>query len=236
MISLRDYLKSGQTTLSNLLIENYRKLGLTNDEFILWIQLYKYHESGNDFPDLTSIAVNMDCEQKEIYHLLNQLVEKQVITIESEKNSQGIRNDFYDFSAVFIKLEALQKQQQKQTEEINYEQKVQSLYQMFEKEFGRALSPIEYQRIGQWIEEDQYNPDLIRLALKEAVLNQAYSLNYIDRVLLSWERKNITTQQQVEEEQKRRKRTMLSKETTRSEKDLPNVSLHNWLEEDNDNQ
>ncbi|GMA54428.1 hypothetical protein GCM10025857_57850 [Alicyclobacillus contaminans] len=48
--------------------------------------------------------------------------------------------------------------------------------------------------------------------------------------------KNITTQQQVEEEQKRRKRTMLSKETTRSEKDLPNVSLHNWLEEDNDNQ
>ncbi|KFN91145.1 chromosome replication initiation protein [Tetragenococcus muriaticus PMC-11-5] len=111
MISLRDYLKSGQTTLSNLLIENYRKLGLTNDEFILWIQLYKYHELGNDFPDLTTIAVNMDCKQQDIYYLLNQLVEKQVITIESEKNSQGVRNDFYDFSAVFNKLETLQKQQ-----------------------------------------------------------------------------------------------------------------------------
>ncbi|KFN91146.1 chromosome replication initiation protein [Tetragenococcus muriaticus PMC-11-5] len=107
---------------------------------------------------------------------------------------------------------------------------------MFEKEFGRALSPIEYQRIGQWIEEDEYSPDLIQLALKEAVLNQAYSLNYIDRVLLSWERKNITTEQQVEEEQKRRKRKMLNKETTRSEKELPNVSLHNWLEEDNNDQ
>ncbi|MGO2853670.1 MAG: DnaD domain protein, partial [Tetragenococcus koreensis] len=178
MISLRDYLKSGQTTLSNLLIENYRQLGLTNDEFILWIQLYKYHESGNDFPDLAPIAVNMNCDQKEIYNLLNQLVEKQVIAIESEKNSQGIRNDFYDFSAIFEKLEVLQKQQEKKTNERSYEQKVQSLYQMFEKEFGRALSPIEYQRIGQWIEEDEYQPDLIQLALKEAVLNQAYSLNY----------------------------------------------------------
>ncbi|MDN6639964.1 MAG: DnaD domain protein [Tetragenococcus sp.] len=232
MISLRDYLANGQTTLSNLLIENYRQLGLTNDEFILWIQLYKYHEAGNDFPDLAPIAANMDCEQREIYNLLNQLVEKQVITIESEKNSQGIRNDFYDFSAAFVKLDALQKQQQKQLNEKNYEQKVQSLYQIFEKEFGRALSPIEYQRIGQWIEEDKYNPDLIRLALKEAVLNQAYSLNYIDRVLLTWERKNITTEQQVEEEQKRRKRKMLKNETSKSEKELPNVSLHNWLDED----
>lgn len=232
MISLQDYLKSGQTTLSNLLIENYRRLGLTNDEFILWIQLYKYHEAGNNFPDLAPISANMNCDQKEIYNLLNQLVEKQVITIESEKNLQGIRNDYYDFSAIFTKLEVLQRQQQKKANEKDYEQKVQSLYQMFEKEFGRALSPIEYQRIGQWIEEDEYNLDLIQLALKEAVLNQAYSLNYIDRVLLSWERKNITTGQQVEEEQKRRKRKLLKKEGVKEEKELPNVSLHNWLEED----
>ncbi|GMA07447.1 DNA replication protein DnaD [Tetragenococcus halophilus subsp. flandriensis] len=232
MISLQDYLKGGQTVLSNLLIEHYRQLGLSNDEFILWIQLYKYHELGNDFPDLAPIAKNMGCDQKEIYNLLNQLVEKQVITIESEKDRQGIRNDFYDFSAIFEKLALLQSQERKKEGEKDYEQKVQALYQMFEKEFGRALSPIEFQRIGQWIEEDQYSPDLIRLALKEAVLNQAYSLNYIDRVLLSWERKNITTEQQVEEEQKKRKRNMMKKEGSRNEKDLPNVSLHNWLEDE----
>ena len=46
---------------------------------------------------------------------------------------------------------------------------------------------------------------MIQFALREAVLNQAYSLNYIDRILLSWERKNITSKEQVEEEQKRRK-------------------------------
>ncbi len=82
---------------------------------------------------------------------------------------------------------------------------------MFESEFGRPLSAIEYQRISQWLEEDKYQPDLIQFALREAVLNQAYSLNYIDRILLSWERKNITSKEQVEEEQKRRKNSLCRK-------------------------
>lgn len=80
-----------------------------------------------------------------------------------------------------------------QEEKQSYDSKVRSLYQMFESEFGRPLSAIEYQRISQWLEEDKYQPDLIQFALREAVLNQAYSLNYIDRILLSWERKNITS-------------------------------------------
>lgn len=105
------------------------------------------------------------------------------------------------------------------------------MYQSFEQEFGRPLSAIEYQRIGQWLDEDHYAPDLIALALREAVLNQAYNLTYIDRVLLSWERKNIRTKQQVEEEQKRRKQILLQKEEVKSSEELPKVSLYNWLKE-----
>ena len=36
---------------------------------------------------------------------------------------------------------------------------------------------------------DHYQPEILKLALREAVLNQAYSFNYVDRILLSWERK-----------------------------------------------
>ena len=35
MISLQEYLAQGQTTVSNLLLENYHSLGLTNDEFCI---------------------------------------------------------------------------------------------------------------------------------------------------------------------------------------------------------
>src|SRR5699024_3145454 len=230
MLSLDSYLKGGQTIISNLLIKNYRRLGLNNDEFILWIQLYKYHEKGNDFPDLATIADNMQIDQDEVYQLMDQLVQKKVLTIRSIKDKDGIMNDAYDFSLIFKKLELLTEQQKTQDLQQTLEEKVQTLYQMFEREFGRALSPIEYQRIGQWLDDDHYAPELIQLALKEAVLNQVYSLNYIDRILLSWEKKNIKTKHQVEAEQQKRKRRMLQNEPSRDEKELPNVSMHNWLE------
>ena len=63
------------------------------------------------------------------------------------------------------------------------------------------------------------------------MLNQVYSLNYVDRILLSWERKNIRTSSQVKEEQQKRKRQMMQKEE-KTTKALPKVSLHNWLEEE----
>ncbi|MGX7196097.1 DnaD domain protein [Enterococcus olivae] len=232
MISLESYLKHGQTTISNLLIENYHRLGMSNDEFLLWLQLYSYHEQGNSFPDLAPIAENMNLSQQGIYRLMNQLVQKRFLQIDSQKDAQGRMNDHYEFSIIFEKIGLLQDQQKQQSQEQQTEQQIQALYQMFESEFGRALSPIEYQRIGQWLNEDHYLPELIQLALKEAVLNQAYSLNYIDRILLSWERKNITSKAQVDEEQKRRKRQMLQKENTSNERQLPKISLHNWLEEE----
>ncbi len=127
----------------------------------------------------------------------------------------------------------MESQNQKQAD-LSQEKMVQSVYQLFEQEFGRPLSAIEFQRIGQWLEEDHYQPEILKLALREAVLNQAYSFNYVDRILLSWERKNLKTKQQVEEDQKRRKQQMLQKEveTTNAQPEaLPKVTLKNWLEE-----
>ena len=81
------------------------------------------------------------------------------------------------------------------------------------------------------MDEDHYDPELIQFALREAVLNQAYSLNYIDRILLSWERKNITSKAQVEEEQKRRKKQFLQNENASQEEEpMPKIPMHNWLE------
>ena len=226
-----DYLKNGQTIVSNLLIENYRRMGMSNEEFLLWLQLYKSAEQGDLFPNLAPIATNLGVSQQEIYQLLNALVQKQFLEIKTEKNAQGMRVDFYDFMIIFEKVELLLKQQSQQEEQQNTEKKIQNLYQTFEVELGRALSPIEYQRIGQWLNEDQYKPELIQLALKEAVLNQAYSLNYIDRILISWERKNITSEAQVLDEQQRRKRQIMQKETPAPQRPLPKMTMHNWLEE-----
>ncbi|TKO86873.1 DnaD domain-containing protein, partial [Enterococcus faecalis] len=78
-----------------------------------------------------------------------------------------------------------------------HEEEKQQHYPAFEKQFGRPLSPIELEMIGQWLNPDHYSPELIRLALRDAVLNQAYSLKYIVGILLAWERNNISSKEEV---------------------------------------
>ncbi|MBL1225148.1 DnaD domain-containing protein [Enterococcus sp. BWR-S5] len=232
MLSINDYLLAGETTLSNLVIENYRKIGLSDEEFLFWLQLYRSQAKGDLFPDLVSISEIMAKPKALIFQLLNELVSKGCIRIDTKKNEQGQMMDTYDLLPIFQKIEAVQKNQTTQNQLQSEEEAIKQLYQNFEKEFSRPLSPIELEMISQWLETDNYKPELIRLALKEAVLNQAYSLKYIDRILLAWERKNFTTKEQVAEDQKRRKQALIQKEIeeeSRTQEELPKVTLHNWL-------
>lgn len=237
MLSIEEYLKAGETTVSNLVLENYHHLGLSDEEFLFWLQVFRFQVKGDLFPDLSSISLTMGKPLDTLYRLLNQLVSRGFILIETKQNNQGQMIDTYNLLPIFQKIAQLKTKQQEKQQEISAEKLVKHLYQSFEKEFGRPLSPIELEMIGQWLETDHYSPELIYLALREAVLNQAYSLKYIDRILLAWERKNITTKEQVAEDQKKRKQNLIQNEATKyqSEASKPKVTLHNWLNsEDNE--
>ncbi|WP_086347859.1 DnaD domain protein [Candidatus Enterococcus clewellii] len=232
MLSIQEYLEAGETTISNLVIEHYQKIGLSDEEFLFWLQLYRSQSKGDLFPDLMAISEIMGKPKEAIYRLLNELVIKGCVRIDTKQNEQGQMMDSYDLLPIFQKIEAVQKKQTVQKQLQTEEEAIKELYQGFEKEFSRPLSPIELEMIGQWLETDSYKPELIRLALKEAVLNQAYSLKYIDRILLAWERKNITTKEQVADDQKKRKQALLQKEIeeeSQTQEELPRVTLHNWL-------
>jgi DNA replication protein len=85
-----------------------------------------------------------------------------------------------------------------------------------------------------WLDKDKYNPEIIQLALTEAVLANVYSFNYIDRILLTWEGKNIRTKADVMKEQEYRKKQLLQKEIDQKEmhnrtKNQPKVTIEKWL-------
>lgn len=67
-----------------------------------------------------------------------------------------------------------------------------NVYDFIENEFGRTLSPTEYEVVLKW--EDN---ELTRYAIKQAVLNGAYSIKYILRILENYEKDNIKTVQQA---------------------------------------
>jgi DNA replication protein len=230
MITINDYLAGGQTTISNLLLENYHRLGLSVEEFMLWLQLFKEASQGNSFPELPAIAKKMGIPDAQVYHLLDRLVKLQFLEIKSERNAQGQQSDRYDLNLAFEKLSLLKQQQEIVATEKKEQDEVRDLYKTFEKELNRPLSSMEIENVGQWLDEDHYSPELIKLALREAVLNQVYNFKYMDKVLLSWERKNVHTKEQVQQELKRRRSTMLQKDTQIQPEDLPKISFHNWLD------
>lgn len=67
----------------------------------------------------------------------------------------------------------------------------------FLQENGIVLTPIAYEVVSQW--EDN---DLTRYAIKQAVLNNKFNINYIDKILYSYQKDNIkTVQQAIEREE-----------------------------------
>lgn len=65
----------------------------------------------------------------------------------------------------------------------------------FLQENGFILTPIQLEIVSQW--EDT---DLTRYAIKKAVLNNKFNINYINTILNSYQKNNITTIQQAMED------------------------------------
>lgn len=74
-------------------------------------------------------------------------------------------------------------------------QEERNLFSIFEKEFGRPLSPMELEMISNWVDQDRYPDELILTALKEAVFAGKVHFRYIDRILLEWSRNRVRTAQ-----------------------------------------
>ena len=111
------------------------------------------------------------------------------------------------------------------------------IFQLFEQELGRLLSPMEIETIGMWMDLDKHSPEIIKAALKEAVLADKVNLRYIDRILIEWKKRNIKTLAQIEKHSEQyRKNTMAAapiqpvhqQETVQK---TEKVSFYNWLEE-----
>lgn len=66
----------------------------------------------------------------------------------------------------------------------------QSLFQLFEKEFKRTFSQVELTRIADWV--TTYGKDSIVYALREAIINEKYSIDYIERILQEWKRRELS--------------------------------------------
>ena len=97
-----------------------------------------------------------------------------------------------------------------------------NIFSMIEQEFGRTLSPIEYEIVKAWLETNK-SVELISLALKESVMNGARNLRYMDTILYNWDKEGVKTKADVENRKAKRRKQEDSKKV--------DVFDYDWLEE-----
>ncbi|MFH5811494.1 DnaD domain protein [Companilactobacillus sp. FL22-1] len=197
-----DFVDSGSTTINNLILKNYHKLGMTEQDLIVYLALSMYAQKGNTFPMAADLAVDTGLDETTIYAIIQGMIKLGIIELKTVMDHHQQR-DLYSLTPIYHRIKNLLAQEQQSNQKDKLMSETEELFKQIEVEFGRPLSPIEQEQIHQWIDDDHYSIDLISLSLREAVLNQAYSLKYMDRILISWEKSNIKYAEQLQERRKK---------------------------------
>ena len=179
-------------TVPRYVLSYAKELGLDMDSLILLI--YFLNKPNKSIFDYKKIIEDINFTEKELLNALSTLKDKNILLILMEKNDSGVLEEKVDISLFYEII--FSKILNKETKENNEK----DLYDNFEKEFGRTLSPMEYEIINSW-KEQKISNELILSALKEAVFNGVNNLRYIDKILYEWNKKGIKKPTDIIEKQ-----------------------------------
>lgn len=91
----------------------------------------------------------------------------------------------------------------------------ENIYDIIQLEFGRPLSPMEIEVINTW----DYPLEILKEAVKEAVLSATFSIKYVDRIIFNWKKANVKTLNDVKQyikkfhEKKEKKSSLIASES-----------------------
>ena len=219
------WIYSGSTSVPNALLQNYRKLQLTADECLLIAWLMQRHPEESFVIDVRATCIQFGIDERQLFSIIQHLMDRQVLEIKQREAKDGKKVDYYSFKPLLRQLEVLFKQSSFSVEKMS--QKDVNVLALIEQEFNRQLSGFEIEMISGWIHKDKYPQELIVAALKEAILNQAHNVKYIDRILLAWKHKGITSVQQLVASENRTKNAQV--EVKPNETANQSVPLVNWV-------
>lgn len=230
--ALVDMLRRGSTSVPVVLFTEYRRLGLSEGEVMLLMHILVFQEKEETpFPTVSQLEKRMSVSAEQIVQWLQKLVRGGFLSIEESVSSDGLRSERYSLAPLLQQLAASYLDREPEEADEAVEEAYENLFQLFEREFGRPLSPMECETLTQWLNEDQYPEPLIAAALREAVFCGKMSCRYVDRILLEWQRNQVKTPEEaVEFSRKFRNRGLLyQSEGGREKGENPSFSFYNWV-------
>ena len=223
---LIEIFKEGNIVVPMYLLKNYKEMKLELDEFVYLIYLFNQGDKFIFDPNMFANKLSMDLT--DIMKLNSNLTDKGFINVEVVENDKCYMEEFVSLDNFYNKLKLFMVDDinSNETKKINDS----TIYETIEKEFGRTLSSIEYEIIRGWLEHN-YSEEIIKEALKEAVLNGVSNLKYMDKILYEWGKKGIKSVEDVEKNRKKRNNALNKEKETKSDIDLGIIDW-DWFDED----
>ena len=171
-----------------LLLENYKKLKINENEVTTIFVIDHLISQGNPFITADLLSLKMTLDVKEIDKILAKLITKglfefKTVGKQTVASLEPLKQKLYKEFQLFLSKEEEEKTSKRITEEL------ENVYTNFEKLLSRSLSPVEASKIHEWISYG-YSDRLIIDALKEALANGKKSLRSVDKILLSWSQRD----------------------------------------------
>lgn len=195
---LVDIIKDGNIVVPIYLIKNINKLNLKWEEFMFLMYLYNL---GNKFLfNPSKFADDLNLKLLDVMNYISVLTDKRYIRVEVIKNDKDVMEEVVILDDFFNKLSLIMIDEVNNSSNDNTNS---NIFEVIEKEFGRTLSPIEFEIIKAWL-DDNKSEDLIKEAIKEATFNGVSNLRYIDKILYEWSKNGIKTVDDVNKNRKKR--------------------------------
>ena len=199
-----EFLTEKRFTLSTHLIQVAVEYQLSLVEFLL---LMYFEDALDKTFNVDKISKVLGISEKDVLVSFNRLLSLNFIELEACK---------------IISLEPMYRLIYEKKEKKQAEKKKETIFDLFQKELGRSISPMEYEIINAWLLKG-FSEELVLGALKEAVYNGVSSLRYIDKILYEWQKKGYHNMTEVESGLSNRR-----KENENS----PKLFDYNWLEDE----
>jgi DNA replication protein len=209
-------IEKGDYRIPFVLFKNYKNLDLNEKDLIFLIYLINEDKKFNP----KRMCEILGYTQIEVLEEIDILSSKGIL--ELKLTDKQPREEIIELDSLYKKLVIFVTNLE---EKENSEAK-KTIYDLFEQEFSRTLSPTEYEIIGSWLNLG-YSEELVSLALKEAVYNGATRLNYIDKILYEWKKKGIIDKESYEKDKEKFKN---NKREIKPKKELLD---YDWLNEKN---
>ena len=194
----------------------YPQLNIDLETFMFL--MYLYNSGDKIIFDAHKISEEFGVTLEKVLSYVDKLSNNKLINFCIIKNDKGISEEYISLEYFYEKLSLLLMDSNSNDTDNNSK----TIFELIEREFGRVLSPMEYEIIKAWTENNISN-ELIEEAVKEAIFNGVTNLRYIDKILYEWQKKGIKNKHDVEENRQRFKKEKPEK---------MEVFEYNWLEDD----